>query len=520
MRIKYMRAVFLAFFSILMLNIQASVFYLDPINGSMLNDGSAISPWTTLQEVFDQNLIETWSYSPLPYSGASVLQTKNEGAPVKAGDTLMLRNGYHGSIFYRGIYNADYITIMNESGHQPAIGNVQISAGSKFIFDGLIISPEEAPVFYTAQLFFLESHSWHGPSRDIILKNCTLKGITDSAGWGLTEWNAVGSCIKIAGNKSMVENCTCLNIDEGINISADSCTVRNNEIINFGGDGMRGQGSYLLFENNIVKNCYDIDGNHDDGFQSFTSVGNPFIGNVLRGNIIVNYEDVNQPFRGTLQGIGCFDGPYVDWTIENNLVVVNHYHGISLYGAENCRIINNTVIDIDSVHSPNGTWIKITDHKNGTPSSDCLIQNNISFGFSYGNETSFISNLHITGYENFVSAPLGDFSLRQGSMAIDAGTNFGAPSTDIIGTYRPQKSTVDIGAYEAISPCTRANWTLTQDLMQSNTELVKEWIKSIGSVKIWSGTVQEITLSDFAEFNAGFEIEISASLTVNLGFCE
>ena len=45
---------------------------------------------------------------------------------------------------------------------------------------------------------------------------------------------------------------------------------------------------------------------------------------VLRGNTIINYEDPGQPHRGTLQGIGCFDGMFVDWVIENNVVIVDH----------------------------------------------------------------------------------------------------------------------------------------------------------------------------------------------------
>ncbi|MBK8504911.1 MAG: right-handed parallel beta-helix repeat-containing protein [Saprospiraceae bacterium] len=231
----------------------------------------------------------------------------------------------------------------------------------------------------------------------------------------------MGSCIHMDGNAMVIENNQCHNVDQGITMVGDSAEVRNNQIVNFAGDGMRGLGSYLIFENNLVKNCYDVNDNHDDGFQSFTDINNPFVGNVLRGNIIINYENPLQPFKGTLQGIGCFDGPYVDWIIENNLVVVNHYHGISLYGADHCTIVNNTVVDIDSANSPNGTWILITDHKNGTPSSNCLIQNNISFGFGYGAETEFHNNLLVEDYTNFVSSPLANFRLSAGSSAIDGG---------------------------------------------------------------------------------------------------
>lgn len=48
-------------------------------------------------------------------------------------------------------------------------------------------------------------------------------------------------------------------------------------------------------------------------------------------------------------------------------------------------------------------------------------------------------------------APNGDFSITDSSSELyNAGTNTGAPATDIIGTERPQATTTDIGAFELI----------------------------------------------------------------------
>ena len=61
------------------------------------------------------------------------------------------------------------------------------------------------------------------------------------------------------------------------------------------GNGLRGLGNHCTFQYNTVKNCYDVNRNHDDGFQSW-SVGPNGIGTgevvrmVLRGNTIINYE--------------------------------------------------------------------------------------------------------------------------------------------------------------------------------------------------------------------------------------
>ena len=100
-------------------------------------------------------------------------------------------------------------------------------------------------------------------------------------------------------------------------------------------------------------------------------------GIVLRGNTIINFENPAQPLKGTLQGIGCFDGFFVDWVVENNVVITNHWHGISLYGVRNSRVVNNTVIDNNSA-SPGPPWIMVTAHKDGRQSDGVVVRNNLA----------------------------------------------------------------------------------------------------------------------------------------------
>ena len=72
---------------------------------------------------------------------------------------------------------------------------------------------------------------------------------------------------------------------------------------------------------------------------------------------------------------------FEDWVVENNVVFVDHWHGITLSGAVDSRIVNNTVCDINS-ESPGPSWIRIGDHKNGTPSSGCVVRNNLTTALS------------------------------------------------------------------------------------------------------------------------------------------
>jgi len=428
-----------------------NTFYLDPINGRNDNTGTRSSPWGSLQQLIQDNLIETRAYTGLPYNGSNVLAVKNPGAPVKAGDTLVLLDGFHGEFYLRGAYNAVPITIEAAVGHRPTLSRIFLSAGSNWHFRGLTVSPSEAPSYSANTLITVESHNWHGPSSHVLIDNCELYSVPDAGAWSLDDWNTLAcNAIQLSGNCMTVRDTTCRNVNFGISISGNSSLISGNSVENFAGDGLRGLGNDLIFEYNLVKNCYDVNANHDDGFQSWSINGDPPRERVvLRGNTFINYEDPNQPFRGTLQGIGCFDGFYIDWVIENNLVITDHWHGISLYGAVNCRIVNNTVVDSNDT-SPGPPWIMIHAHKDGTASQGCVIRNNIAATITAGGDTTADHNLLLTDAGTLFENPaLFDFHLRPDAYeAIDTGSALLAPATDLEGVIRPQGNGIDLGCYE------------------------------------------------------------------------
>jgi len=220
---------------------------------------------------------------------------------------------------------------------------------------------------------------------------------------------------------------------------------------------LRGLGDNDVFEYNTVQNNKigdDFDENHDDGFQSWTvgddgQVGTGEVtGVVLRGNLFINALDPNDPLRSSMQGIGCFDGFFVGWIVENNVVITDHWHGISFYGMRDSRIVNNTVIDL-AEGQPGPPWIMVTAHKDGRPSENVIVRNNLSTDFSLeGNNITDDHNLLIEDASQlFVAAPF-DLRLISTAAAIDSGSADLAPALDILGVHRPQGAGYDLGAYE------------------------------------------------------------------------
>lgn len=430
-----MKNLILLFFVLCLLSINtfvsAAVYYVDPAAGNIDNAGDKANPWDTLENVFSKR------------------------KAIAAGDTLFLLTGYHGAPIVRG-NNSDAVVITSFENHQPSCSNITFSGASKWHVENLTISPETSGTYSKTTLVKINSNA-----SDIVVVNCFGYSVLDNSAWTASDWSQNSSTgVSIEGDNNTVRDCHFLNVKHGIlaENSAEHNLIDHNVVENFAADGMRGIGSYNTFQYNTVKNCYDVDDNHDDGFQSYSyssaGVGKTTVyGIVLRGNTIINYTDPNQKFRGALQGIGCFDGMYEDWIIENNVVIVDHWHGISLYGARNCKIVNNTVID-PNTSDPGPPWIKITAHKDGTKSTENVIVNNLTTSMSNDADIGQVLynwTISISSFDSyFTDYTQGDLSLKEGARPIDRGTAEYAATTDIVGTPRPQGDGYDMGAYEYI----------------------------------------------------------------------
>jgi parallel beta-helix repeat protein len=478
-----------------------NIFYIDPINGNMANDGSVDRPWRTLAEVFASEMIETRRPQSYPYTPDTPLITKNAGAPIKAGDTLLLRNGYHGDVWYRGAFNLSPITIRAQQGHIPELKRLFLSAVSNWIIDGLSISPTYAASTGNNTLIRIESHNYHGPSSNITIQNCTGFSIEDSMAWSAADWvQCACTGIHVNGDNMTLRNNVLRNVDFGIIASGDYILAAHNQIINFSGDGMRGGGSDITFEYNTIKNCYDVDDNHDDGIQFYRGGGLAHRRVILRGNRIIAFEDANQPHRGTLQGIGCFDGPYIDWIVENNVVFVDHWHGISLYDATNCLIRHNTVGDLNTT-SPGPPWIRLA----GT-SSNCTVRNNLTTALSLAGDPWVTADHNIVYSDDrafFVDHDNRDFHLIQGCAAIDAAIASNL-STDIEMALRPRGEAADIGAYEAEA----APLALTGKTIAVDDSGVGQATATIAGVIVPNG---ELT-SWYCKYGPGTVLNLSSAL--------
>lgn len=430
--------------------VEAKTFYIDPVNGRDTGDGSIAKPWQSLQFLFKNKRIEYYSWDKLPYKqNLSNLKVAANGL-VKGGDTLVLMPGNYGRLELKNFYLKQPLKFQSQHPHQAIFDQIQVTAGSNLIFNGVTIrfNPKHKK---PKALFSASAHTWLGPVENISLIDSYLYSFKKLPEFTIKQWqkNVVDGVQSDATNSVYAGN-KLENIGFALTIGGDKVTVEKNTINFFSGDGIRALGNYGVYKHNLIKNSIDLkNGNHDDGIQSWSRNGKPVTGVILSGNTIINYEDPSQPLIGPLQGIGLFDGFYNDWVIENNLVVIDQWHGITLTGFNNCKVINNTVVDLE--HSGPKPWIMLRDHKNGKPSKGCIVRNNLMTAFKPLKNRGVVFDHNIVNpnpnwmFEDFFA---GEFRLKSKAPAVDEGVKQDAPTVDILGNPRGPGDLYDIGAYE------------------------------------------------------------------------
>jgi parallel beta-helix repeat protein len=449
---------FLLIFSILSLS--ATNYYSDPTTaGKMTNTGTAASPWGSLNAIFAA------------------------GKTFIAGDTIFLKTGNHGYAVVKGS-NAGFVVITPAPGHSPIVERMRIGNGTNqtdyWKLENLTVQSESTLMGSETGIWLIDIYP---KSTHITISNCIICSSNNTTDWTRDDWRTrcnSGISSRFGLNAfHIIENNEIRNTALGIEIGASNSTVRNNLVQNFTHDASRILGSNIVFEQNKLFDLIKVmmyNENHDDMLQAFTTptynLGTDTLKNVtVRNNIFINTTDTTRSYRGAAQGIGLFNGPYFNWNIENNIVMNDHWHGITISGGANCKIINNTVLDPyistpidpfdlnDPTTGPN--WIKV-DSLTGCPSSGNLIINNLvakSIVVAYPKLASSSHNIIMGGtmanYAQFFkdvfnpAFPLNfDLRLKPGSSAINVGITLDAPPTDFDNVSRPQGSSTDVGAYE------------------------------------------------------------------------
>lgn len=331
--------------------------YVDPASGTDDGDGSEASPWKTL---------------------SAALAAKQ----IVAGDHVVLRAGDHGAVTVSKYNNAalvDAATWTWLDGQDGAtFTQLDVRDMSRWLITKIAVTNS------TGTMLSLSGGA------NFVVADSELFTARESAGFTADDWiNHVASGIGVRNTKcaALLRN-RVLNVRFGISVSADApavednrlnVLVKDNEVRNFSGDGMRPIASNVTLAKNRIIDSYvnadDGDDNHDDGIQGFALNG-AIYDNVLIDEIWVQETtDPSRPWNASLQGISVFDGLYTNIRVTKSVVLTSAYHGIALYGPKDAVIEHNTVVGIDPTRK---LWITAPPSKTNVVPVNTMVRNNIA----------------------------------------------------------------------------------------------------------------------------------------------
>ena len=452
-------------------------YYCSPSNTSATtpNNGKSIAkPWPRLDKLFSGT--QTWAKT------------------IVAGDTIFMLKGNHGNVKMTYKY-ASNVVFMSYPGDTATLARLNFVGASHVKIANLKISREfniSTAVPTKGDCVAMDNLSDH-----ITIDNCWIFSAYDPSNFTEAQWIGMDNGISCAANHSLITNNHIMNVEAGASVNGVGTVFSHNLVENIADDGLRLADDSVKIEYNIVRNMYVKDDNHDDMLQSSSHSattggvgggtvtaceirGNQFIAmvlpikypNVVYGSTIGTTIPVHD-WNGVPvepQGIGCFDGMFKDWIVENNIIAVESAHGIAFFGAINCKILNNTLIEPPSNLNTNSyAQIELFSHKNGTPSTGNLVRGNFvkritnlldeSTRKPNPDPTNIIDFNHVVAYPDytkyFVDYKGYDFHLKAGAPCIGQGSADGTPTIDLDGVTRTLP--YDAGCYNYAGEKTAIN---------------------------------------------------------------
>jgi hypothetical protein len=401
----------------------------------------------------------TVSSGPTPVLSAAQTFTSfaalMQSGKVKGGDRVYLLDGYHGAMVVTGQQYTTPVLITAMPGQVAQVDGITVRSSKNIVFQGLKVWASS-----NTNGLIAEVRSYPDTS-DLTFSNLDVRAVVTSTNyrqWTVTDWNTYQrSGFLIDGTRQTVARNRVTGVYNGILMMGTDALMEENIIDGFAGDAMRALGDNSIVRRNKVQNCHQINASHTDGFQTWSSgpggIGTGTLRNLtIEDNKIFEFVGTRSPIACKLQGLSMFDGMYDGFVIRNNLIATTAYHGITMGGALNSTIVNNTVIHAQGL-AGSYPWIRVSNHKNGTPSQNVVVANNLVTSnkvvSNAARNISETNNIVVTNASaEFNSVGNRDFTRRGGAKAIDAGALAKAPATDIAGNPRPKGKAPDAGAYE------------------------------------------------------------------------
>jgi len=305
-------------------------YYVDPWLGNVANLGTKESPWSTLEEVIEYGLIET--------KGADGA-IRNQGAPVKAGDTVILMSGYHGNVDIRDYFNDRTITVQAEVAGGAELGFLSVIKSKNWSFSGLRISPSLEGLEMVRKTIVVLGDD----VSDIELKDSYVFSIEDSSAWSQDDWDSKAGVGAYLGRKStniVIDNVFFHNVLTGVDVYATNTVIQGSVIANYAKNAIKIRASDVAVVDNIIKNGM---GSKIESAIRMDHVDKSAKNVTIRNNIILDRDDIENVLYG-VPGVVSYNDELIGFQMINNLIKTEAKYGIILNHLNESNVHNNIIV--------------------------------------------------------------------------------------------------------------------------------------------------------------------------------
>jgi hypothetical protein len=283
---------------------------------------------------------------------------------VKAGDVVFLKAGDHGDLVINNVGDhTALVNVMPENGANVFLNRLVINTCTNLVFNGKSKTSIRSKGQTPANVPLVSILGGQGN----VVQWCYIHSSPSRTGWQAAQWLKTRDGVLVNGSDCKVSNNVIQNVQTGITLRGWGSDALANTIDGFCVDGIRMLADYTTASDNRIMHSYTGNpNNHNDAIQLWSAAAaNPqegvISGVIIQRNRIYNRSSDPGGMRD-MQGIGCFDGVIRRALIRDNVVQVDHYHGITLGVAEYCTISGNTVMGSDP-RSASQPWIMIATNK-------------------------------------------------------------------------------------------------------------------------------------------------------------
>jgi hypothetical protein len=201
------------------------------------------------------------------------------------------------------------------------------------------------------------------------------------AGWSVAEWKsrkAIGVWLRGARSALIGGDFYAIGY-HALMIEGEDGLVQGNTFQWIAGDVMRALGDRTQVRNNRMRNRVrpinpgeEKQDTHADFFQSWakkdrkTGTLTPVTGLLFEGNLGLEWDGPDHPLAGYMQGVGLFDGPFINTVIRRNEIWTTAPHGITISDSTGSLVEDNIVGHLHQSTKKKVPWIRLDGATGGT----------------------------------------------------------------------------------------------------------------------------------------------------------